>query len=117
MEIKRFEIDGNAIEFVNESYNTRHGFKHVSTMFINGNEMRSHTCYYYNRTWECYRYQTVMMGLVRDRINDALDLSKEIFKEENGYKKMTPKRQEEFEKFIEHNSIINLCNKILEELR
>ena len=116
MEIKRLEIDGNVIEFVNESYNTRRGFKHVSTMFINGNEMRSHTVYYYNRTWESYRFQTVMCGLIRNRIEDILELDKEMFKEERGYKKMTPNRQKEFKEFIKHDSMLDFNNKILREL-
>lgn len=117
MEIKKIKIGDNEIEFVNESYNTRNGFKHVSTMFINGIEKRSHTCHYYNRTWECYRYQTVMMGLVNDRLNDIIEYAKTIFKEDKGYKKMTADRYEEFENYLSQNEQFILHNKILEELR
>ena len=75
MEIKKFNIDGKEIEFVNESLDTRHGFKHVTTMFINNCEYGRNTCYYLNRTWERYRYQTVMRGCVQNLIEIRIENS------------------------------------------
>ena len=34
MEIKKIEMNGKVYEFVNETKDTRHGFAHVSTLFI-----------------------------------------------------------------------------------
>ena len=54
MEIKKFNIDEYEFEFVNESYDTRNGFKHVSTLFMNNCKQIENTCHYLNRTWESY---------------------------------------------------------------
>ena len=117
MEIKKFNIDGKEIEFVNESLDTRNGFKHVTTMFINNCEYGRNTCYYLNRTWECYRYQTVMRGCVRNLIEIRIENLKSNFKFENGYLKMTAKRNEEFEKYIANDAELKFYNKLLDKLK
>ena len=117
MEIKRFDIGEHNIEFVNESANTRHGFKHITHMFVNGCNIGTHTSYYLNRTWECYRYQTVMRGCVYDIIEERTENLKSIFKSERGYKNLTAKRAEEFDKFIADDEELKLYNEILERLK
>ena len=42
--------------------NTRNGFKHVATMYYNRNTYVA-VCYYLNRTWECFEYQSVIRKL------------------------------------------------------
>ena len=113
MEIKKFNIDGKEIEFVNESLDTRHGFKHVTTMFINNCEYGRNTCYYLNRTWECYRYQTVMRGCVYMLIENRIGNLKSNFKNRNGYLKMTAKRNEEFENEIKDDDILGRYYRLL----
>ena len=100
MEIKNFNIDGKEIIFVNDSHNTRYGFKHTSHLFIDGTERGDNTSNYINRTWECYRYQTCMLGLVNKLIEKREGFLKDKFKIENDYKVLTLKRQEEFDKVL-----------------
>lgn len=50
---------GNAV-VVCESKSTRNGFKHEATLLINGCEHETAKCMYQNRTWESYRFQTVL---------------------------------------------------------
>jgi hypothetical protein len=106
MEIKKFKIDNMDMEFVNESYRTRNGFKHVSHFFFNGVDMGENTVHYLNRTWECYPYQTCMRGLINKIIEERTEMLKELFKETNGYKIVSASRKEEFEKFLEHDDIL-----------
>lgn len=65
MELKKV-ITKNGKEYiiVNEFINTRNGFAHKSTLTKNGYEIESHRVNYLNRTWECYRYETSMRGLI-----------------------------------------------------
>lgn len=100
MEIKKFDIGNRHVEFVNEWGNTRNGFKHTTTMFINGCQRGKNTVHYLNRTWECYPYQTCMRGCVRELLENRIEKLKSDFKSQYGYSRMTQKRVEEFEKWM-----------------
>ena len=101
MEIKKLaDVNGTEIVFVNNSRSTRHGFAHDTTMFMNNLEIVSNTCYYLNRTWESYRYQTVMLGAVQKLIDGRRWSLLRSFKDEFGVNRMTPARKEQFEKWI-----------------
>lgn len=106
MEIRKIKINEKEFEFVNESRNTRSGFAHDSVLFINGYEEAKHTCHYLNRTWECYRYQTVMVALVSDLIHYRTEYLTRKFKEEKGYEKLTANRKEELKPFLENDSLL-----------
>ena len=60
MEIRTKNINGKRFEFANEYYETSYSWGHKSTLLINGYERESVKIRYYNRTWECYTYQSVM---------------------------------------------------------
>lgn len=117
MEIKKMDIDNYDIEFINQSVSTRNGFKHESVCFINGVKVGKNVVHYLNRTWESYRFQTVMSGLIYKLIEDKTEYLKEEFKKKHGYKKLTPKRKEEFQKFVNDDSGIIFYNKIREALK
>ena len=53
---------------------------------------------YYNRTWESYQYQTVLISAMRNLIEN-IDI-KGYFKSLNGYKKMTTKRNADFQEYL-----------------
>ena len=116
MEIKKFNIDEYEFEFVNESYDTRNGFKHVSTLFMNNCKQIENTCHYLNRTWESYRYQTAMRGCVYMLIENRIGDLKSNFKNRNGYLKMTAKRNEEFENEIKDDDILGRYYRLLSRI-
>lgn len=107
MEIKKFTVNGKEYEFVNSSRNTRNGFAHDTTLFINGVEKTENTCHYLNRTWECYRYQTVMMGAIRNLIVDRTTHLEKKYKEDNGFSKLTEKRRSALKDIFTNDSILN----------
>ena len=117
MELKKFKINGKAIEFVNAYRNTSSGFAHDSTVFINNCQYGKATCIYYNRTWERYCYQTVMEKLVRQLEDERIERLKNRFKEVHGYTKLTPKRKEEFESEIKGDEELKLYSKLMKALR
>lgn len=102
MELKKYAINGIEYELVCDSRNTRSGFAHDCTLFKNGMKQMTGTCYYYNRTWEAYRYQTVMKCTVDKLISELKDDLLKAWKQANGIKRMTKERRNEFEYGIEN---------------
>lgn len=64
------------IEVVCESERTRYGFRHLSTLMINGIEREKDKACYYNRTWERYEFQSVLSGVIRKAFEKKI-ISKE----------------------------------------
>ena len=71
MEIRLKKVNGKRFEFVNEYYETSNSWGHKSTLLINGYEWAKTKIRYYNRTWECYTYQSVMYKVL-DEYKDRL---------------------------------------------
>jgi hypothetical protein len=62
-EMKIFKLD-DKYSVVCESQSTRYGFRHVAILHKNGTEIyRTKKCYY-NRTWESYEFESVLLLLV-----------------------------------------------------
>ena len=116
MDIKKFLVNGKEYMFVNSYRNTRSGFAHDTTLFINGVEEVENTCHYLNRTWECYTYQTVMMGAVRELINDRRNYLERKYKEDNGFSKLTDKRRSALEDIFTADNILNEYEEAMKKL-
>ena len=52
------------IEVVCTSESTRSGFRHLATLFIDGQEHSTDKCTYQNRTWESYDFQSVLHRII-----------------------------------------------------
>jgi hypothetical protein len=52
------------IKMAAQSQRTQSGFRHVATLYLNGEEKESAKVTYQNRTWESYEFQTVLSKLV-----------------------------------------------------
>ena len=116
MELKKFIIDGREVEFVNAYRNTRTGFAHDSNLFIDGRNYGDATCIYYNRTWECYTYQSVMQKLIHNLIDSRESYLKERFKRDNGYCKISGSRKDALRALIASDSDVVFYHKIYESL-
>lgn len=116
MELKKFEIDGREVEFVNQFRGTRSGFAHDTTLFIDGRKVAEHTCHYLNRTWECYTYQTVMKRAVDEVEDREIAYLKDKFMRAHEYKKLTAKRKEEFDAECRQSTLLNFYRAIRAKL-
>lgn len=95
------ELD-HTFTFVCRSRNTRHGFAHDAELFCedfpcNGIET---SCFYLNRTWERYEYQSVMFKAVRMYQDIIYDDIKSTWMIDHGYSRMNEKRRQELSDFI-----------------
>ena len=88
MSITRKTINGAEYEFINSSRGNRSGFVHESELYKNDRLIGRNKCQYYNRTWECYTYQTVMKSLVYNLMEELKESFKDSWKEAHGVKRL-----------------------------
>lgn len=94
MEVVKKVINGVEYEFVNESRGNRSGFVHETRLFKDGRLIGERKVQYYNRTWERYRYQTVMRGLISGLIDSYEEEFKNRWKDKHSVKRLTQAKKE-----------------------
>ena len=120
MELKRMTIYGYDFTFVCISRNTRNGFAHDCTLFYNSglyNRKYTATCIYYNRTWEKYRYQSVMIKAVNIARDERYENLLNEFKTAYNYKRMTNERQKEFDELIKNDEKLKVFDELINDLK
>lgn len=89
MSITKKTINGNEYTFVNHSRGNRSGFVHETELYKNGVQWGAYRIQYYNRTWECYQFQSVMRGAIRNVIDEEFERFKANWKSVNNVKRLT----------------------------
>lgn len=107
MTIVKKTVNGNEYEFVNNFRRNRSGFVHEATLFRNGRYEGENHIQYYNRTWECYTYQSVMKGLVYGLLENCRNAYEMAWKNDRGIKRLTKAKRKEMEEEMENNPPIN----------
>lgn len=107
------EINGVKFTFVCESWTNRNGWGHKVTLYKN-NVLEIGTCKvrYYNRTWECYLYQSAIRSVIRNVINELTEREKTAFKKSHEYKIMTKKRLAKFSEYLKQDSTYCMYNEL-----
>jgi len=115
---KFLDYNGNiGLDFYCYSADTKHGFKHVCKLYVNPNYQKyTATVYYYNRTWETYRYQTVMQKALKKYIDTLYTELIDNYKNKNDYKKMTKKRYMELRNTCEYKKLNEMRTELFNEL-
>lgn len=90
-------------EFICMSEKNYNGFKHIARLYVDGEFVNRCERQYYNRTWEMYDYQSVMMDIIKEQIEYLNTFYIEKFKTEKGYKRMTDKRKLELNNYLKDN--------------
>lgn len=119
MELKKRNYEDVEVEFVCESYNTRHGFAHKVKLFIDSNPIWNgeNTTHYLNRTWERFRYETCMLGCISNILNWYRAELKDEFKIEKGISKLTKKYQDEFEDYLYNHDMFRFYTDLYDDIR
>ena len=73
-----FQINKNYAVVCN-SENTRYGFRHLATLLKNGCEDSKAKACYYNRTWEKFEFESVVLDSIRNSFS-LTDKEKRRFK-------------------------------------
>lgn len=88
------------MEFINTYRSTRSGFSHTTELHNEGRLLSTAKCYYINRTWEAYTYQSCMQKAVYIAMENEIQTQKELM----GIKRLTKEKKQEI---INYSSLIN----------
>lgn len=111
-------IDGIAFRFDVDSRSSGGGFAHIAELYMGDGERMIGRCrkQYLNRTWESYRFQTAMLGAVKDAIASARSVVIEQEKARNGWKSLTANRKQQIEALIDGNSAIKTLEALYKDV-
>lgn len=98
--------------FVNYRGN-RSGFVHECELDMNGEHISAAKRQYYNRTWENYRFQSVMLDAVDKAVEDVKTKIRADEMAARGWARLTQQRRNEIGKIVEENG----AYKVLRALR
>ena len=97
-----FTFDGKNYEARCTSRSTRNGFAHDCTVRDeNYNDITEATCHYLNRTWECYRFESVLHKAISQIAEQKEERTVEQWKQENGKTRISAKKRDELTAPIE----------------
>lgn len=103
----RKTVNGNEYMFINHFRGNRSGFVHETELFKNDRLIGSNKVQYYNRTWECYAFQTVMKGCVRELMEEIENIYEMRYRTEHGIKRLTKEKRKVMEEEFYKNQPAN----------
>ncbi len=115
MQTRTVKVNDKDFTFICAYRSNRSGFVHECELHI-GAQVFDSKCQYYNRTWECYTYQSVMINALYNYSDYVKSHLKERFLSEKGYKRMTPALKEEFERLCIDNQQLRDIAQVRNEL-
>ena len=111
-------IDGKRYRFYLNAWGTRSGFAHGAEMFDceSYRIVAKQKCYYLNRTWECWTYQTAILGAVSKAMDYIESDVADKVRSENGWKSITKKRRAVLDEALDNNDEMVRLRKLYKEL-
>lgn len=98
--LKEKEINGRKYHLVAKSWRNSRGWGHECDLYIDGDLYNTVRIRYYNRTWEAYPYQSVMIKCLESYRNELLDRQDDRFREKFNVKRMTKKLRESYKAWL-----------------
>lgn len=103
-EFVKKNVNGNEYMFINSFRGNRSGFVHETELYRNDRLIGKNKAQYYNRTWECYTYQSVMKSLVYGLMEDCREAYKNAWKNEHNVKRLTEARKAEMQENFKNDT-------------
>ena len=82
-------------KIVGDTYNTSKSWGHTAVVFKGDNELSKSKIRYYNRTWERYTYQSVIMDALYEAIKRRENRIITDYKDATGATRITKRKREE----------------------
>ena len=99
--LKERKIGKNKFYLVARSWSNSRGWGHECELYWGADcIVQTSRIRYYNRTWECWQYQSVMLQCLEDYIEKKIEWNLNYWKEGNGVKRMTKDKRAEFDKWF-----------------
>lgn len=100
--IKERKIGKDKFYLVARSWSNSRGWGHECDLYWGADCIVQHSrIKYYNRTWERWQYQSVMIQCLEDYIQKKTEWHMNYYKDKNNIKRMTVQKRAEFEKWFE----------------
>ena len=106
------EINGVKFTLECESWSTRSSWGHEVTLYKNAVKISRVKVRYYNRTWECYQYQSAIKSVIFDVLEKIKAAAKKAFLTLHNYKVLTKKRAAAFLEFLNQDNTYNMYNEL-----
>lgn len=107
------EINGVKFTLVCESWQNKNSWGHKVSLYRNYSFLvGSANIRYYNRTWECYQYQTAIKSVIYNVIEEIKAAAKKVFLSIHNYKVMTKKRSAAFLEYLNEDNEYNTYNEL-----
>ena len=114
--IINFTCGAYDVQFLCKARSTRNGFAHDAELHINGSFWEEDSCFYLNRTWESWNFQSACLAACSKRIRKRTEDLRVWFKEEHGLNRLAGKNAEKFAKIVESDWEIELMKEIKKAL-
>lgn len=117
MRFLRITKGDHAFTFLLNSRNTRSGFAHDCELLIDSAHVQKAHCYYCNRTWESWSYQSVCLEAIDAELAERKAEIKSDYMRLNGFKRMTAARAKELEAILKCDEWIKLVESVRDDLK
>ncbi len=117
MRMHKLSIEGREITFLNNCRACPSGFMHETELFIDGWQAAAARCYYINRTWERYAYQSVMLEAVHKLQQQETEREKNRFRQLHGIKNIMSRHKPALDEQLENSKDLLFYKKIEGALR
>lgn len=106
-------INGVKFTFVCESWRTPNSWGHEVTFYKNDTfEVGRVKIRYYNRTWECYQFQSAIKSVIYNAIEEIKAAAKKVYLSVHNYKVMTKNRAAAFLEYLKQDNTYNMYNEL-----
>lgn len=112
MEIKRYLVDDVDFAFVCETWETRNSWGHKVVLFRNDVAYAEHKCRYYNRTWEMFRYQSCMLGVINDLQTELIESGITRYKKANNITRFKKGERDKVVEDVKHCHTYSVLQKL-----
>ena len=116
--VKTMTMDGKRYQFICRSWGTRSGFAHGCDMvdMERWEIVARNKSFYLNRTWECWDFQSCILGAIRNAMDAERQEITERVKDANGWAKLTAKRREAVDEAVEASADMKTLKKLFDEV-
>ena len=99
------------------SYNTRSSWGHKAELIKNNDyTLNKYKITYYNRTWECYQYQSVIQSVLEAYMQQIIDEFINDYKQQNNIIRLKPQQREELTRQAKITTLYEKLNTFYGEL-
>lgn len=112
-----FKSKDNKYTIVAETYSNSHNWGHKAKLFNDTHQLNTYKITYYNRTWECYQYQSVALSVIDDYITYLINNYIDDYKDTHNIKRLSKTIREQLTQQAKQTQLIAELETFYKELK